>query len=74
MLINRDLKDAITRPWRNTINEVALSFPHKSGNLRNIRHQVFKDKHDNKSVMSSTDQKMNDNTLSILNFTLTNRR
>ena len=74
MLINRDLKDAITRPWRNTINEVALSFPYKSGNLRNIRHQVFKDKHDNKSVMSSTDQKMNDNTLSILNFTLTNRR
>lgn len=67
MLINRDLKDAITRPARNTINQVALSFPYKSGNLRNIRHQVFKDKHDNKSVMSSTDQKMNDNTLSILN-------
>lgn len=66
MFINRDLKDAIARPGINSINQVALSFLYKSSNLGNIRNEVF-----NKELMtnniSSTDHKINDDVIAILN-------
>ena len=67
MLMNRDLKDTITHPGKNSINQVALSFPYKSRNLRNICHEVFSKVPNNNSNMSSIDQKMNDNVIAILN-------
>uniref|UniRef100_A0A1X7VCY4 Uncharacterized protein n=1 Tax=Amphimedon queenslandica TaxID=400682 RepID=A0A1X7VCY4_AMPQE len=66
MLINRDLKDAVTRPGKSSINQVALSFPYKSRNLRNIRNLVFDKEPVSNSNMSSIEKKMNENVVAIL--------
>ena len=67
MLIIRDLKDAVTHPGKNSINQVALSFPFKSRNLRNIQNEVFNKLPITNCNMSSVDKNMNDNVIEILN-------
>uniref|UniRef100_A0A1X7UTE5 Uncharacterized protein n=1 Tax=Amphimedon queenslandica TaxID=400682 RepID=A0A1X7UTE5_AMPQE len=67
ILINRDLKDAITRPGINAINQVALSIPYKGSNLRNIRNKVFNKEPINNDKISSTDRKIYDNVMAVLN-------
>lgn len=43
MLINRDCKAAITRPSKETINQVALYFLYRSKVLQNLKTQLGSD-------------------------------